>query len=444
MVNIGFIGLGCEKNTVNTEKMIAACRDRGYNIVPDLENTQVVVINTCGFIEGAKQEALETIFEVAQLKNEGKVERIIVTGCLTQRYSEEIASELPEVDGFLGVGSFQRIAEAVEQVLNGERIAWFDDVKNLQLEGERALTSPVYTSYLKIADGCNNRCAYCCIPSIRGPYKSRTMEAIIKEAEQLVVGGSRELILIAQDTTNYGIDLYGKRCLTELIRRLLPLEGLKWLRLLYLYPDKITDELIDLFAAEPKLIPYIEMPVQHASGRVLRAMRRPGNDRTLLDTIARLRERIPGVVIRTTLIVGFPGETEEDFEILCGFVRKARFDKLGVFCYSREEGTDAYDLPDQIDEDVKERRRDVLETIQADIVEEKQAALIGKTLDVLVEGYDRLSECWYGRSYMEAPEIDGKIFFTGSGSIASGAFEQVEIEETLDFDLIGSIKEECV
>ena len=443
-MNVGFIGLGCEKNTVNTEMMIAACRNRGYQIVHELEKTQVVVINTCGFIESAKQEALETIFEVAQLKSEGKIEKIIVTGCLAERYQAEIAAEIPEADGFLGIGSFQRIGEAIDRVLAGERIEWFGPQSELQLEGDRVLTSPVYTSYLKIADGCSNRCAYCCIPAIRGAYKSRRMEAVLQEAEQLVAGGSRELILIAQDTTNYGMDLYGERRLPALIRAIAKIEGLHWLRLLYLYPEKISDELIALFASEPKLVPYIEMPVQHASGKILRAMRRPGDANSLLKLIEKLRARIPGVALRTTLIVGFPGETEEDFEELCRFVRAARFDKLGVFCYSREEGTPAYDLPDQIEQAVKERRRDVLETIQADIIEEKQAALTGRKLEVLAEGYDRFGECWYGRSYMEAPDIDGKIFFTGSGSIVPGQFVPVTIEDTLDFDLIGSIKEDCL
>ncbi len=441
MINVGFIGLGCEKNTINTEKMIAACKAKGYNIVGDLEDTQVAVINTCGFIESAKQEALETIFEVAQLKAEGKVEKILVAGCLVQRYQAEIAAEIPEVDGFLGVGSFQRIADAVEQVLAGERVEWYDPAENLQLEGERVLTRPAETAYLKIADGCNNRCAYCCIPAIRGPYRSRPMEKILAEAEQLVEGGCKELILIAQDTTNYGMDLYGRRHLPELIGKILKIEGLCWLRLLYLYPDKISEELIELFAEENKLIPYIEMPIQHAVGSVLRRMNRPGNEKSLLKTVQTLREKIPGVVLRTTLIVGFPGETEEEFEGLCNFVREAKFDKLGVFCYSREEGTPAYEMPDQIPDEVKERRRDVIETIQADVVEQKQQAMLGKTLSVLVEGFDRYGECWYGRSYMEAPDIDGKIFFTGSGSILPGRFVDVTIEETMDFDLIGRMEE---
>ncbi len=441
MIKIGFIGLGCEKNTINTEKMIAACHQKGWELSGDLENIQVAVINTCGFIESAKQEALETIFEVAQLKNEGKVEKILVAGCLPERYQAEIARELPEVDGFIGVGSFQRITEAIEDVLSGKRPEFFDDTANLQLEGDRIVTSPSYTAYIKIADGCNNRCAYCCIPTIRGPYHSRPIESIVAEAEKLVDEGARELILIAQDTTNYGIDLYGERRLPELIRQIARIPELKWLRLLYLYPDKISEELMDLMATEPKVLPYIEMPIQHAVGKVLKAMNRPGDTKSLLALLTKLRAKIPNVALRTTLIVGFPGETDEDFEALCNFVREAKFDKLGVFCYSREEGTPAHDLPDQMPEDVKERRKDVLETIQSEIVEEKQNTLLGQTVTVLVEGYDRFGECWFGRSYAEAPDIDGKIFFTAAGSVAVGDFIEVTLEDTLDFDLIGSAKE---
>ena len=441
MINVGFIGLGCEKNTVNTEKMIATTLGAGYNLVTDLDKTQVAVINTCGFIESAKQEAIETIFEVVQLKNEGKIERIIVAGCLVQRYQEEIAEEIPEVDGFLGVGSFQRIGEAIDAVLRGERILWCDPTDNLQLEGERVLTTPPETAYLKIADGCNNRCAYCCIPAIRGKYQSRTMENLLHEANALAGQGCKELILIAQDTTNYGVDLYGEKKLPALLRELVKIDELEWIRLLYLYPDKITDELVELMAAEPKLIPYIEMPIQHGVGSVLKRMNRPGDTESLLNTLRTLREKLPDVVLRTTLIVGFPGETEEEFDALCRFVREAQFDKLGVFCYSREEGTPAYDMEDQIPDEVKERRRDVIETIQADVVEAKQQALLGKTMKVLVEGFDRFAECWYGRSYMEAPDIDGKIFFTGGSSLQAGQFVNVTIEETMDFDLIGRITE---
>ena len=441
MTKIGFIGLGCEKNTVNTEKMMASCRNAGYTLVSDLDDTQVAVINTCGFIESAKQEALETIFEVAQLKAEGKVEKIIVAGCLSERYQQEIAEELPEVDGFLGVGSFPRITDAVEEVLAGKRVAWFDSHETLQLEGDRIRTTPSYTAYIKIADGCNNRCTYCCIPAIRGPFRSRPMETILEEARTCVAEGAKELILIAQDTTNYGIDLYGKRSLSALIKELTKIKGLCWLRLLYLYPDKIDEELIDLFATEEKLIPYIEMPIQHSVGSVLKRMNRKGDEKQLLSLLENLRARVPDVTLRTTLIVGFPGETEEEFDALCRFVRKAQFDKLGVFCYSKEEGTPAYEMPDQIEDEVKEKRREIIETVQTDVVEAKQAAMIGKTLTVLVEGYDRFGECWYGRSVREAPDIDGKIFFTAQSSVSPGDLVRVEIEEMMDYDLIGGMVE---
>lgn len=442
MTKVAFIGLGCEKNIINTEKMMGQCKNAGFQLMDELEQVDVAIINTCGFIESAKTEALETIFEVAQLKAEGKVKKIILAGCLVQRYQEEIAEELPEVDGFLGVGSFQEIAEAVEAVMKGERVSRFGDLANLQLEGERILTSAPATSYLKIADGCNNRCAYCCIPMIRGDFKSRPMENIIEEAEKLVAEGTRELILIAQDTTNYGIDLYGERKLCALIREIAKIKDLQWLRLLYLYPDKVSDELIQLMAEEEKIIPYIEMPIQHASGKILSAMNRPGDDESLLETIEKIRAKLPNVALRTTLIVGFPGETDEDFEILCNFVRAAKFDKLGVFTFSPEEGTPAYEMPHQIDEPIKERRREILEMIQAEVAEEKQAALIGKDLTVLVEGYDRFGECWYGRSFMEAPDIDGKIFFTCQSAVKSGDFVTVTIEETMDFDLLGTMKED--
>lgn len=437
MIRIGFIGLGCEKNTVNTEKMMASVAEAGYTLVGDMEDCAAVVINTCGFIESAKQEAIETIFEVVRLKEEGKVGKIIVCGCLAERYQADIAAELPEVDGFLGVGSFQRIAEALERVLAGEKIAWFEEKDLLQLEGKRIRTSPKHTAYIKIADGCNNRCAYCCIPEIRGRYHSRPMENIVAEAKEALAEGCKELILIAQDTTNYGVDLYGERCLPALIRRILPLEGLEWLRLLYLYPDKVDDELIDLFAEDNALLPYIEMPIQHSVGSVLKRMNRPGDEESLLALLAKLRARIPNLTLRTTLIVGFPGETEEEFDALCGFIRKAQFDKLGVFPYYREEDTPAYDFPDQVDEEIKQKRAEVVETIQADIVEQKQAALLGKTLAVRAEGFDQFAECWYGRSPMEAPDIDGKIFFTAERRPALGELIAVEIEDTMDFDLIG-------
>ena len=434
---IGFVALGCAKNQINTELMINAVAKAGYTVTGEIEMSDVTVINTCGFIEDAKKEALDVIFEAAALKSEGKIKKIIVCGCLPQRYPDDIDKELYEVDGFLGVGSFQNIVTAIERVLAGERVIDFGDLKDIQLEGERTLINPYYSAYLKVADGCSNRCAYCAIPLIRGDFKSRPMENIIKEAKGLVDNGARELIVIAQDTTNYGIDIYGKRRLPELLKELCKIEGLDWLRVMYLYPDKITDELIEVIKTEDKIVKYIEMPVQHASGSVLKRMNRPGDKESLVALVKKLRKEIPGVILRTTLMVGFPGETEEEFSELCDFVKKAQFDKLGVFQYSPEEDTPARDFEKQIEDSVKEARAENIELIQSVIVEKKQQLLVGRELPVLCEGYDRYGECYFGRSYMEAPDIDGKIFFTSDTPVNSGDMVDVRITECMDFELIG-------
>lgn len=439
-ITVGFISLGCAKNQINTEHMIATVQKAGYKVTGEIELTDVTVINTCGFIEDAKKEALDTIFEVAALKNEGKIKKIIVCGCLAQRYLDNIATELYEVDGFVGVGSFERIAEAIEKVMQGEKVEFFDDLSNIQLEGDRILTTLPFSAYIKIADGCSNRCSYCAIPDIRGPFKSRKMENIIAEANALVQGGAQELIVIAQDTSNYGIDIYGERKLPELLRELCKIEKLRWVRVMYLYPDKITDELIEVIKTEDKIVKYIEMPIQHASEKVLRAMNRPGNDKTLLSLIEKLRREIKDVSLRTTVMVGFPGETEKDFEILCKFLKSAKFDRLGVFTYSPEEETPAYDM-EQIAEEVKSARAEAVELLQSEIVLEKQDKTVGKTLDVLVEGFDRYAECFFGRSQYEAPDIDGKIFFTAKGSLAAGSIVKVKITECMDFELIGEMTE---
>ena len=436
---VSFITLGCAKNQINTEMMIAAVKNAGYEITGEPEKSDVCVINTCGFVEDAKREALETFFEVAALKKEKKLEKIIVCGCLAQRYANEIADELYEADGFVGVGSFSRIAEAVEKTLAGERVMFFDDLTDLQLEGERYVITPPFSTYLKIADGCSNRCSYCAIPLIRGNFRSRTMENILNEAETLAKNGAKELIVIAQDTTNYGIDIYGRRVLPELLKKLCAVSGIEWIRIMYLYPDKITDELIDIIKNESKIIKYIEMPIQHASGAVLRAMNRPGDSALLLSLINKLRREIPDVVLRTTVMVGFPGETEEDFEELCVFLKKARFDKLGVFKFSPEAGTKAAEMGNEISDDVKDSRAEAVELLQSEITLEKQKELIGKTFDVLCEGFDRYAECYFGRSYMEAPDIDGKIFFNSDDVICSGDTVKVRITESMDFELIGEI-----
>lgn len=436
---VSFITLGCAKNQINTEIMIAAVRNAGYEITGEPEKSRVCVINTCGFIEDAKKEALETFFEVAALKKEKKLEKIIVCGCLAQRYENEIANELYEADGFVGVGSFGRIAEAVEKVLAGQRVMFFDDLSNLPLEGERFVITPPFSTYLKVADGCSNRCSYCAIPLIRGDFHSRTIESVVSEAEILARNGAKELIVIAQDTTNYGIDIYGKRMLPELLKKLCAVSGIEWIRIMYLYPDKITDELIDVIKNEDKIVKYIEMPIQHASGKVLRAMNRPGDSELLLSLVNKLRRSIPGVVLRTTVMVGFPGESEEDFEELCVFLKKARFDKLGVFEFSAETGTPAYSMENELADDIKTARAETVELLQSEIALEKQENLLGKSFEVLCEGYDRFAECYFGRSYMEAPDIDGKIFFTSDSVICSGDMVNVRITECMDFELIGEI-----
>ena len=435
-MKVGFIGLGCEKNMVNTEQMIHKVRAAGHTIVERAEDADAVVINTCGFIEAAKKEAIETIMEMAQLKKEGKIKKIILCGCLVERYKDSIAEEIFEADGFVGVGSFDEIAEVLDETAKGVRVQSYASPDALPLEGERVRTTAPFTAYLKIADGCNNRCAYCAIPVIRGPYRSRTIESIVSEAEQMAAEGVKELILIAQDTTNYGVDLYGQRRLCDLLRQLVKTDGICWIRLLYLYPDKITDELLDLIASEEKMLHYIEMPIQHSQARILKKMNRPGDRDSLLKLMEKIRKKIPDAVIRTTLIAGFPEETEEDFEGLCRFVKEARFDRLGVFPYSREEGTPAYSRKGQLSEEEKQRRAEIVEDIQSEIVYEKLTAAVGSEYTVLAEGYDRLAECWYGRSYGEAPDIDGKIFFTGK-DIHTGQFVKVEITDILDFDLIG-------
>lgn len=434
---VAFVALGCAKNQINTEIMISAVAKAGYTVTGEIEMSDVTVINTCGFIEDAKKEALDVIFEAVNLKKEGKIKKIIVCGCLSQRYMDNIADELYEVDGFLGVGSFDRIVYAVERVLEGERVCCFDELSNIQLEGDRILINPYFSAYLKISDGCNNRCAYCAIPLIRGDNRSRPMENIIAEGKKLVKNGAKELIVIAQDTTNYGIDLYGERRLPALLKELCRIDGLEWLRIMYLYPDKITDELVDVIKNEPKILKYIEMPVQHASGSVLARMNRPGNKQSLLDTVKRLRTAIPDVIIRTTVMVGFPGETEEEFSELCDFVKEAELDRLGVFTFSPEEDTPAYTMDGQLEEDVKAARAENIELIQSAIVEKKQAALVGRVFDVICEGFDRYGECYFGRSYMEAPDIDGKIFFTSDTPVTPGDIVKVRLTECMDFELIG-------
>ena len=442
-MKVGFVSLGCPKNQLDTEVMLHEVANAGYEITPEETEADVVIINTCGFIESAKQESIESILDIAWLKKNHKLKAIVVTGCLAERYRESILEELPEVDAVLGVGSIHNIVEAVEAVTvkkkkgSKRKYTSFEDKDTVRLGGDRILTTPEYMAYLKIAEGCDNRCAYCAIPSIRGKFRSRTFEDVVAEAKQLEALGVRELCIVAQDITRYGLDLYGEYKLAELLRRITEATSIPWIRLLYCYPDKVTDELIAEIRDNPRILKYIDLPLQHVSDHMLKAMNRHGDGKTVREVVAKLRREIPDIVIRTTFIVGFPGETEEDFCELCEFVKEARFDRAGVFTYSREEDTAAYDMPDQIDEQVKLDRMDLLMREQLEINEENNRRMIGKTVTVLCEDYDPVGEIHFGRSAADAPEIDGKVYFRSDRRIAAGSFVKVKIREVVDYDLIG-------
>jgi ribosomal protein S12 methylthiotransferase len=442
------VSLGCAKNLVNSEQMLAALLSAGYEYCEDAEEADVIVVNTCAFIEDAKQEAIDIILELAELKNTGALLGLVVTGCLSQRYGDELMSEIPEVDAVLGTGSFGDIVEVCDKLIADaeaggmEKIVRMGDIDALY-EAPRIQTTPQYSAYLKIAEGCDNHCAYCVIPSLRGRFRSRTMDDIVAEAEILVKNGVRELVVIAQDLTMYGIDLYGKRCLSELLERLVKIEDLRWIRLHYLYPDEMTDELIDIIAREPKILKYIDIPIQHVNDRILRAMNRRYTRAELEALIKKLRKLMPHLVLRTTVIVGLPGETDEEFAELCSFIQRMKFQRAGVFTYSREEGTPAADMPDQVDEDVKKRRKEILTEIENRIIDKYNRTMIGKTLEVLVEGFDRMAGCFYSRSYGESPDIDGKIFFLpGETRPNPGDFVKVRITDELDGDPIGEMIED--
>ena len=438
--SVGMVSLGCEKNRVDAEIMMASLEKAGFTLKDDAALADVAIVNTCGFIEAAKQESIEEILELARLKEEGKIRALVVTGCMAERYREEIRRELPEADAVVGIGANGEIAEIVRRTLEGEKPEIFLEKERLPLEGDRVCSTPSYFAYLKIAEGCDNRCSYCAIPLIRGRYRSRTMESIVAEAEKLAAAGAKELILIAQDTTRYGKDLYGRYALPELLEKLCAIEGLRWIRLLYCYPDAITDELLDVIAREKKIVKYIDLPLQHCSQRVLRAMHRAGSREELTALIRKMRERIPGLVLRTTMIAGFPGETQEDFDELCAFADEIGFERLGCFAYSQEEGTPAAELPDQLPKEEKERRRDVLMEQQSLAMQRWGESRVGMTVDVLVEGFDRYAECWFGRSAADAPDVDGKIFFPASGRKPRfGEFRKVKITDCMDCDLIGEI-----
>ena len=437
-MKIGFVSLGCPKNQLDAEVMLHELVMAGYQLTADETEADVVIINTCGFIESAKKEAIDNILDIAWLKENRELKGLIVTGCLAERYRNSILEEFPEVDAVLGVGSIHNIVEAVGKVLQGEKYTSFEDKNCVRLGGDRVLTTPEYAAYLKIAEGCDNRCTYCAIPSIRGKFRSRPMEDIIAEAKDLESLGVKELTLVAQDTTKYGQDLYGEYKLAELLHKLTEETSIPWFRILYCYPDKITDELIAEMRDNDRVCKYIDLPMQHIADGVLKKMNRHGGSALIREVVAKLRKEIPDIVIRTTFIVGFPGETDEDFTELCEFVNEHRFDHVGVFTYSREEGTPAYKM-EQIDEQIKLDRYDILMRDQLIINEENNQKKLGKTIKVLCEGFDAVGETYYGRSEADAPDIDGKIYFTGKKGIEAGTFVEVEINEVLEYDLFGKI-----
>ncbi len=446
-MKIGFISLGCPKNQLDTEVMLHEVVAAGYELTSEDIDADIIIINTCAFIESAKQEAIDNILDEAWLKENRSLKGIIVTGCLAERYREQILEELPEVDALLGVGSIHNIVEAIRAVEKQskkknvpaeQKYRSFEDKNTVRLGGDRVLTTPDYAAYLKIAEGCDNRCTYCAIPSIRGKFRSRPMEDVIAEAKDMDALGIKELTLVAQDTTRYGKDLYGRYALAELIHKITEETSIPWIRVLYCYPDKITDELIQEFKTNPRLLKYIDLPLQHISDRMLKAMNRHGNGQTIREVLAKLRT-VEGMVIRTTFIVGFPGETEEDFNELADFITEQRFEHAGVFTYSREEGTPAYDFADQIDEQVKQDRMDILMRTQMNINTTRNEGRIGSVITVLCEAYDPVNECYYGRSSEDAPDIDGKVFFRYNGEerIMPGSMVKVKVREVVDYDVYG-------
>lgn len=434
---VGMVSLGCPKNQVDAERMLATLKAAGYEITSEEEKAEVIIVNTCGFIESAKTESIENIIEVAGYKESGALKVLVVTGCLAERYQAEIRAEIPEVDCVVGIGANGDIVALIEEALSGKAVECFPEKEALSLCGERILTTPFYTAYLKVAEGCNNRCSYCAIPDIRGRFRSLPMEDCIAEAKALAARGVTELVVVAQDTTNYGTDLYGKPMLVELLQALCEIEGLHWIRTLYTYPDKITDELLELIAKEEKLVPYLDIPIQHASDRVLKRMNRRGSRAELEALIGRIRHKVPNVTLRTTLITGFPGETEEEYTELCEFVQTMRFDRLGCFAYSAEEDTPAASFDDQIPQQLRQDRSEWIMNDQMTIAAEKNEEKIGSVVEVLVEGYDPYIKCFYGRSQADAPDIDGKVFFTAPNRLKEGEFVPVQINDVIEYDLLG-------
>jgi len=438
-IKVGMVSLGCDKNLVDSERMLYKLRSHGYELVTEFGDSDVAVVNTCGFIQLAKEEAIETILEIVKLKEEGRIKKIILTGCLMERYKEEAVKEFPEADAVIGIGDNRDIVEILDKVLHGQKIVRFSPKNDVEMSGERIISTLPFFSYLKIAEGCSNRCTYCAIPMIRGNYRSVPMEDVLQEAEKLASYGVTELNIIAQDVTRYGADLYGEVRLPELLTKLCRIDGLKWIRLFYCYPERITDELIDVMAREEKIVKYLDMPIQHSDDEILKKMHRPSTNAKLREIIRKLREKMPDIVLRTTLITGFPSETEEQFNNLAEFVKEMQFTHLGCFAYSQEDGTPAAEFPDQIDEEIKQHRAEIIMEQQAEVVAEYNQKQIGKIKTAVVEGFDKWAECWFGRTEADAPDIDGKVFFTSEKSLQIGDYVQIEIIDTLDYDLLGEV-----
>ena len=443
-MKVFFASLGCDKNLVDSEVMLSLLAKDGFTITDDENDAEIAVVNTCSFILDAKQESINTILELSDLKDEGKLRVLIVCGCLAERYADELKEEIPAIDAVLGTMAIPEIVEAVKKALDGEQVAIFPSIdRELPEFAGRMVTTGGHYAYLKIAEGCNKRCTYCAIPAMRGKYRSYPMEHLLKEARYLVEEvGVKEIILVAQETTLYGVDLYGEKKLPELLKELSKIDGLRWIRILYCYPEEITEELIDVMSSEPKVLHYLDVPIQHASDTILKRMGRRTSRAELEEKIAMMRKRIPDICLRTTLISGFPGENEEDFEIVKEFVKKMRFDRLGVFAYSKEEGTPAAEMPDQIPEEVKEARRDELMLIQQEIAFGKAEERIGEEYDVLVEGRIPEDEVYVGRTYLDAPEVDGFVFFESDRELVSGELVRVRIVDCNEYDLIGELCDE--
>ncbi|OUQ80055.1 30S ribosomal protein S12 methylthiotransferase RimO [Flavonifractor sp. An10] len=439
-MKVAFISLGCAKNLVNTEQMMALTRDAGYELVSDPEGADVAVLNTCGFIDSAKSEAIQNILELAALKDAGKLGKLLVAGCLSQRYQDELEQEMPEVDGVLGTGSYTDIVSALEEVTAGGHPRRFGDIDHTEEDGARVVSTPPYTAYLKIAEGCDNRCSYCIIPYLRGRYRSRSMESLLAEAKALADRGVQELIVIAQDITRYGTDLYGRRRLGDLLTELCKLP-FHWVRLHYLYPDEVDDDLIDVLAREHKILRYIDIPLQHINDGILKAMNRRSTKAEIIALLHKLRQRLPGLVLRTSLICGLPGEGEAEFEELCEFLQDAGIERAGIFQFSPEEGTPAAVMEHQVEPEVAARRVELLVELQSRVMDAYNESRLGETLEVLCEGFDPDMGCYAGRSYADSPDVDGRVFFTAAGLVPAGTFVNVRITGTSDGDLTGEIEE---